>query len=101
MKTLTLEAVKPEDINIKRGLVGTLGKHELEVVSCNIIVIARSCRGWVSFTWEKYKVLCTHDVTPEERLCLDTLVNRRLLSFSEGKYTPTDEFVKALKDYVL
>ena len=46
------------------------------------------------------KQLCKHHVTNSEHTVLNDLVQCKMLSFTDGKYSPTDKLIKTLKDYI-
>ncbi len=96
------EQVKPNDIDISRGLGGSLlQKSEKETIACNIIVIGRkSGDNWPEFSWEQYVNLCEHEVTGAEHAVLDQLVKEDLLSCEGSVYRIRDKFIAILWDFV-
>lgn len=97
----TLSEVPPTAIDISTDLIGSpLKKSEAETIACNIIVLSRWHGGWFSFSWEEYQQLCKHDVTLSEKTYLDQFISQGMLSFVNGKYTPTDKFIQTLKQFV-
>lgn len=99
---MTKEQVKPKDINISNGLVGSeLKKSEKETIACNIIVISRKNNNdWLEFTFDEYSNLCQHKVTESERHVLDEFVSDGLLTCDNGKYIVQDAFIAKLWSFV-
>lgn len=97
----TLQTVNPENINIKNGLVGSrLSNTEMEIVACHIITISRQQGGWFSFTVQEFCEMVGVVLDSDLLTALQNMTKRNILNSSEGKYTPTNNFVATLAEYI-
>ena len=95
-----LENVKPDNFNLKRGFMDSLGKHELEVVARNVVVIsANNGNSWFPFTFAKYKELCQRECTGEEA-CLEELARRKLLTKKRNQFSVNENFIRELAKFI-
>jgi hypothetical protein len=87
------DAVKPSEINVARGFMGTdFRSSEKEVVARNLVVLSQARGKWVEFTIEVYRSMCSHPVSSSEVAVLDSLVAAGQLDKNGDRYAINDEF---------
>ncbi len=103
-----LQQTRPKDIKLPFQFYGAFagtgdskfGATESEMIAKNIVIISRKENKWQPFSWNEYCLACSHEATKDEKYILDRLVRQEYLSFNEGKYSITESFLEALKEYI-
>lgn len=101
MAAKTLATVKPDQINIATGLVGShLNDADLETIARKIIKLAQENGGWKNFTWKQYAKRYENNIGTRERDNLNRLVSMGILGYAGGEYIFKDLLIVMLGKFI-
>ena len=71
--------------------------HKQESLAVRIVCMSMwNNDSWFNFSLDEYK----KNITQEEKLILDNLVNDKYLLFQNNKYSITDKFIQILEKFI-
>lgn len=95
------KVVKPTDFDFTSMWDTAFRDTEPPHVAKNIVAVCKE-RGnvWAPFNFEEYKENRDRELGPLEQETLDRFVTQGLLTFTDGAYAVTHEFVVAFEEFL-